>query len=223
MRAAAEPDRASARICWAARIVSSGQRSTTASIRGRCRGVAASSGTSAPADEDHRVAEEVEHPAEQLGRLDARGDRLVDQAEDAAPGRGLREGVEQVQRPLVAGDPELLVDQLDGQPVAAEREELFQERLGVPHRPAGPPGDGPEGVGVGLRPPRGAQISARVAAIWSGVIPAKSYRWQRERTVIGILFGSVVAKKNLTCSGGSSSVFSRALKAPVESMWTSSM
>ena len=32
--------------------------------------------------------------------------------------------------------------------------------------------------------------------------------------MIGILFGSVVAKKNLTCSGGSSSVFSRALKAP---------
>ena len=54
--------------------------------------------------------------------------------------------------------------------------------------------------------------------IWSGVIPAKSYRWQRERTVTGILFGSVVAKKNLTCGGGSSSVFKRALKAPVESM-----
>ena len=31
----------------------------------------------------------------------------------------------------------------------------------------------------------------------------------------GILLGSVVAKKNLTCSGGSSSVLSRALKAPV--------
>ena len=67
------------------------------------------------------------------------------------------------------------------------------------------------------------QISASVPTIWSGVIPAKSYLWHRDRTVIGILFGSVVAKKNLTCSGGSSSVFNRALNAPVESMWTSSM
>ncbi len=73
------------------------------------------------------------------------------------------------------------------------------------------------------RPPRCGRSPASVSTICSGAIPAKSYRWHRDRTVIGILFGSVVAKKNLTCSGGSSSVFSRALKAPVESMWTSSM
>ena len=66
-------------------------------------------------------------------------------------------------------------------------------------------------------------ISPSVAAICSGVIPAKSNLWQRDRTVIGILFGSVVAKKNLRCSGGSSRVFNSALNAPVESMWTSSM
>ena len=41
--------------------------------------------------------------------------------------------------------------------------------------------------------------------------------------MIGILLASVVAKKNLTCGGGSSRVFKRALKAPVESMCTSSM
>jgi formiminotetrahydrofolate cyclodeaminase len=35
--------------------------------------------------------------------------------------------------------------------------------------------------------------------------------------------GSVVAKTNFTCGGGSSSVFSSALKAAAESMWTSSM
>ncbi|OQC28024.1 MAG: hypothetical protein BWX70_02002 [Verrucomicrobia bacterium ADurb.Bin070] len=34
---------------------------------------------------------------------------------------------------------------------------------------------------------------------------------------------SVVAKMNFTCGGGSSSVLSSALKAAVESMWTSSM
>ncbi len=51
----------------------------------------------------------------------------------------------------------------------------------------------------------------------------KSYCWQRERMVSGILWYSVVAKMNFTRGGGSSRVFRRALKAPVESMWTSSM
>ena len=52
---------------------------------------------------------------------------------------------------------------------------------------------------------------------------AKSKRWQRDRTVIGIFSASVVQKMNLTCSGGSSSVFNKALKAWTVSMWTSSM
>src|SRR5260370_16347192 len=46
---------------------------------------------------------------------------------------------------------------------------------------------------------------------------------QRESTVTGIFWGSVVARMNLTCSGGSSRVLSIALNADVESMWTSSM
>ena len=41
--------------------------------------------------------------------------------------------------------------------------------------------------------------------------------------VAGTLWISVVARMKRTCSGGSSSVFSRALKAPGESMCTSSM
>ncbi len=41
----------------------------------------------------------------------------------------------------------------------------------------------------------------------------RSKRWQRDRTVIGTLRISVVAKMNFTCSGGSSSVFRRPLKA----------
>ena len=40
-------------------------------------------------------------------------------------------------------------------------------------------------------------------------MPAKSNRWHRERIVIGIFVGSVVQKMNLTCSGGSSRVFSK--------------
>ena len=51
----------------------------------------------------------------------------------------------------------------------------------------------------------------------------KSYRWQRESTVTGIFWTSVVARMKITYSGGSSSVFKIALNAPVESMCTSSM
>src|SRR5678809_283990 len=41
--------------------------------------------------------------------------------------------------------------------------------------------------------------------------------------VTGTLCGSVVARTKVTCGGGSSSVFRRALNASVVSMWTSSM
>ena len=41
----------------------------------------------------------------------------------------------------------------------------------------------------------------------------RSKRWQRDSTVTGTLRISVVAKMNFTCGGGSSSVFSSALKA----------
>ncbi len=51
----------------------------------------------------------------------------------------------------------------------------------------------------------------------------RSKRWQRDSTVTGTLRISVVAKTNLTCGGGSSSVFSSALKALRDSMCTSSM
>ena len=51
----------------------------------------------------------------------------------------------------------------------------------------------------------------------------KSKHWQRELMVAGILSGSVVAKMKMTPSGGSSRVFNRALKAPLESIWTSSI
>ena len=60
-------------------------------------------------------------------------------------------------------------------------------------------------------------------AISLAVIREKSYRWQRDRMVAGTFCTSVVARMKMTCSGGSSIVLSRALKAEVESMWTSSM
>ena len=51
----------------------------------------------------------------------------------------------------------------------------------------------------------------------------KSNRWQRDSIVAGRRWGSVVASMNTACFGGSSSVLSSALKAPVDSMCTSSM
>ena len=50
-----------------------------------------------------------------------------------------------------------------------------------------------------------------------------SRRWQRDSTVSGIFWGSVVHRMNTTWLGGSSSVLSSALKAEVENMWTSSI
>ena len=51
----------------------------------------------------------------------------------------------------------------------------------------------------------------------------RSKRWHRDSTVTGTLRISVVANTNFTCGGGSSSVFSSALKALRDSMWISSM
>ena len=47
--------------------------------------------------------------------------------------------------------------------------------------------------------------------------------WTLLKIVKGIFWGSVVAKIKITCLGGSSSVFSNALNAPFESIWTSSI
>ncbi|RIH83620.1 hypothetical protein Mrose_02978 [Calidithermus roseus] len=63
-------------------------------------------------------------------------------------------------------------------------------------------------------------------ASFSAISPSESRRKRkccvRERMVGGMRSGSVVAKMKITCSGGSSSVFSRALKALLDIMWASS-
>jgi len=51
----------------------------------------------------------------------------------------------------------------------------------------------------------------------------KSKRWQRERIVAGSFCGTVVARMNLTCGGGSSSVFRNASTACFERPCASSM
>ena len=55
-----------------------------------------------------------------------------------------------------------------------------------------------------------------------GRMRLKAKRWHRERMVAGTLWSSVVARMNIRCSGGSSRIFSSALKAELESMCTSS-
>jgi len=68
-----------------------------------------------------------------------------------------------------------------------------------------------------------AQISLSRFTIADAGMRRKLWRWQRETMVSGSFCGSVVAKMNFTCGGGSSSVFSSALNAACDSMWTSSM
>ena len=63
----------------------------------------------------------------------------------------------------------------------------------------------------------------RCSTIFATEMRRKSKRWQRDKMVGNTFSGSVVAKINFTCAGGSSSVFNSALNAAVESMCTSSM
>ena len=135
----------------------------------------------------------------------------------------LEHGRGQLGDAVVAGRAEQAMDLLGRQPLAAERQQLIEQRLGVAHRAAGPAGDQFQGFVVGLHPFAGRRFPCSRSTIRGVPMPAKSKRWQRDRMVIGIFSTSVVAKMNLTCGGGSSSVLSRALKAALDSMWTSSM
>ncbi|MNW08831.1 hypothetical protein D3C71_2056890 [compost metagenome] len=69
--------------------------------------------------------------------------------------------------------------------------------------------------------------AARIRVIWPWIWSSSSrFRLncrQRDSTVTGSFCGSVVASRNFTCSGGSSSVFSSALNAALDSMCTSSI
>jgi hypothetical protein len=60
--------------------------------------------------------------------------------------------------------------------------------------------------------PRTASAGRRArnaSASFSAGMRRRSKRWQRDSTVTGTLFTSVVANRNFTCAGGSSSVFSK--------------
>jgi hypothetical protein len=66
-------------------------------------------------------------------------------------------------------------------------------------------------------------MNCRCCAIKFAGMRWRSKRWQRLRIVGKTFWGSVVAKMNFTCGGGSSSVLRRALNAAEVSMCTSSM
>ncbi len=72
------------------------------------------------------------------------------------------------------------------------------------------------------RTPSIPNTASRRASIVPSESGTRRSTWQRETTVSITFSSSVVAKRNLTCGGGSSSVFSSALKAGFESMCTSS-
>ena len=71
--------------------------------------------------------------------------------------------------------------------------------------------------------PSFSQTVSRWPMMSASEIRRKSNRWHRLLTVSGSFCGSVVEKMNVTWDGGSSRVFSSALKAGSDSMWTSSM
>jgi len=97
---------------------------------------------------------------------------------------------------------------------AVDPSRSLEQRLAVSHAAGGPAGDQGRARPDRRRPPRPPR-SARGRRAIAGDIDGltKSNRWQRERIVIGSLSGSVVQSTNFTCGGGSSSVFSKALKA----------
>ena len=66
-------------------------------------------------------------------------------------------------------------------------------------------------------------IFSRSHRISASLILSRSKRITRDNIVSGTLLISVVARRNITCDGGSSSVLRRALKAHFESICTSSI
>ena len=100
---------------------------------------------------------------------------------------------------------------------------LVEDRQAIAGRAFGGAGDHRAAPRARPRPLRPRRHAAKCAASLSAGMRRRSKRWQRDRTVTGTLSTSVVANRNFTCAGGSSSVFSSALNAFFDSMWTSSM
>ena len=148
------------------------------------------------------------------------GDDPVNHPEDAGA-VGCRDGVDAlVEHGGVGvaqqGDRPLVVDAA----VVRPADELVHDGEGVAHgATAGAHHEG-EDAGADLDALGLAQV-AEVASRTSGGTRRREW-WVRERMVPMTFSGSVVAKMNFTCAGGSSTSLSSALKPCAVTMWASS-
>jgi hypothetical protein len=173
--------------------------------------------------DDHQVAQVLEE-------LEGQGEEILARREDlveAAQGEGRiagEHGLDEAGDGEDARDPEHDADLVgaDLPGVAGERDDLVEQGQRVAHRPVASARDGVEAGLLDLHALAG-RIHCRCPTSWALDSRRKSKRDTRDRIVAGSSWTSVVAKMKVTCSGGSSSVLSRALNAEPVSMWTSSM
>ena len=133
-----------------------------------------------------------------------------------------RQMLEQIDHAGAVGKAQHLPHRVSPHEAGRMRDRLIEQRERIAHRAFGGARDDAERLGFDLD----AFLRGDVAEMGHQHVAStrrRSKRWQRDSTVTGTLRISVVAKTNLACSGGSSSVFRKALKAAVDSMWTSSM
>ena len=132
--------------------------------------------------------------------------------------------LEEIEDPGPVGQAQHILDVVLLDRAAAQGDRLVQQREPVAHRAVGGPCDQRQRR---RRSPRSPPLRAMPVEVGGEASPGltrrRSKRWQRDSTVTGTLRISVVAKMKITCSGGSSRVFKRPLKAWRESMCTSSM
>ena len=136
----------------------------------------------------------------------------------SAPGRlALHQEIEEIEQPAAVGQTQHVADlvladlaaTLPSSPSAiadraatARRAPSRRRRARSARAPPAPPAR-----------PRPRRSARNMPASASASTRRRSKRWQRDSTVTGTLRISVVAKMNFTWAGGSSSVFSKALKA----------
>ena len=113
---------------------------------------------------------------------------------------------------MFAGEPEDIQHVALRDRLAAKRDQLIEHRLGVAQAAIRAARDRVRGGRLELHLLFSA-MNCRCCAIRFAGMRCRSKRWQRLRMVGKTFCGSVVAKMNFTCAGGSSSVLSSALKA----------
>ena len=172
---------------------------------------------------NHHHAPQVLHDLlAKLIETGALGNQLLDQAEASACVAG-RYGINQCgdARCIDRAQHLLYVGQCDRPGTRALH--LVQQADGIAHAALGAAGNGGERRVFGIECPLRWRCGAGARQSPAAGMRRKSKRWQRLCTVAGILWGSVVARIKRAWGGGSSSVFSSALKALVLSICTSSM